>query len=236
MTDSKPKPSEIEGHVFVVTYGRSGSTLVQNLLNSIPGYCIRGENNNALGMLARSWHEVQGNTILRNLASNGVETTAEHPWFGGENIDAARLGRSLARVFSREILSPPPGTRVSGFKEIRWTNEGTSLPVALNFLVSFLKNSRFIFNTRDHDEVVRSGWWASMDPDKVKAKLVKAEAAYDHYMTRHPERCLHIHYNDYVADHGKLRAMFDFLGEAFDPDRVAAVMGQELTHLKDNTT
>lgn len=234
MTESKPKPAGIEGHVFVVTYGRSGSTLVQNLLNAIPGYCIRGENNNTLGLMARSWHEVQSNTILNNLARNGVETSPEHPWYGGEKINAKRYGRSLAQVFSREILSPPPGTRVAGFKEIRWANEGTPLPISLNFLAGFLKNSRFIFNTRDHDEVARSGWWATMDPDKVKARLAKAEAAFTQYRTRHPERCLHIHYNDYVSDHTKLKPMFDFLGEPFDLDRVDAVMSRELTHLKED--
>lgn len=36
------------GYLFVVTYGRSGSTLVQGLLNSIPGYLIRGENRGVL--------------------------------------------------------------------------------------------------------------------------------------------------------------------------------------------
>ncbi len=31
-----------------MTYGRSGSTLVQGILDSIPGYLIRGENRDAL--------------------------------------------------------------------------------------------------------------------------------------------------------------------------------------------
>ena len=35
-------------HVFVMTYGRSGSTLLMGLLNSIPGYLIRGENRHAM--------------------------------------------------------------------------------------------------------------------------------------------------------------------------------------------
>src|SRR5688572_1085508 len=35
------------GHLFIVTYGRSGSTLLQGVLNSIPGYLIRGENDGA---------------------------------------------------------------------------------------------------------------------------------------------------------------------------------------------
>jgi len=30
-------------YVFVVTYGRSGSTLMQGLLNALPGVLVRGE-------------------------------------------------------------------------------------------------------------------------------------------------------------------------------------------------
>ena len=37
--------------VFIFTYGRSGSTLLMGLLNSLPHYCIRGENNNLLHRL-----------------------------------------------------------------------------------------------------------------------------------------------------------------------------------------
>ena len=40
MVDFQPK----DGFVFVVTYGRSGSTLLQTVLQSIDGYFIRGEN------------------------------------------------------------------------------------------------------------------------------------------------------------------------------------------------
>ena len=39
------------GYVFVMTYGRSGSTLLMGLLNTIPGYLIRGENDDALRFL-----------------------------------------------------------------------------------------------------------------------------------------------------------------------------------------
>ena len=38
-------------YVFVMTYGRSGSTLLMGLLNTIPGYLIRGENDDALRFL-----------------------------------------------------------------------------------------------------------------------------------------------------------------------------------------
>ena len=41
--------------LFVVTYGRSGSTLVQGLLNAMPGVLVRGENNLFVLPLFRSW-------------------------------------------------------------------------------------------------------------------------------------------------------------------------------------
>src|SRR6056297_391020 len=51
--------SAVEKSVFVVTYGRSGSTLVQNLLNGLPGACVRGENENLLAPLVRAWDIVR---------------------------------------------------------------------------------------------------------------------------------------------------------------------------------
>lgn len=38
----------LKRNIFIVTYGRSGSTLLQNLLMTIPGCIIRGENHNAM--------------------------------------------------------------------------------------------------------------------------------------------------------------------------------------------
>ena len=44
----KLEPREDLGYLFVLTYGRSGSTLLQGILNSIPGYLVRGENRQIL--------------------------------------------------------------------------------------------------------------------------------------------------------------------------------------------
>ena len=41
-------------YLFVITYGRSGSTVLLNLLNAIEGYTIRGENCGIVSHLART--------------------------------------------------------------------------------------------------------------------------------------------------------------------------------------
>lgn len=50
--------NQAEAFVFLVTYGRAGSTLTQKYLNSLPDVCVRGENGNLLYHLFRAFHVV----------------------------------------------------------------------------------------------------------------------------------------------------------------------------------
>jgi hypothetical protein len=88
-----------------------------------------------------------------------------------------------------------------------------------------------VFNTRNHADVARSGWWAKQDPKTVIATLQKAEETFANYWTKFPDRCHHVHYDDYVADPQSLKSLFDFLGETWDPEMVDSVMTTRLRHL-----
>lgn len=230
-----------QGHVFVVTYGRSGSTLLQNVLNAIPGYLIRGENENLLWPLVQAW------TIARDSGEIRARREARRqnrqpdpryglqidPWFGAELIEPPELGRALARVFTDEVLKPGPGTRVTGFKEIRFHLAGERMPSYFDFMLNFFPGSRLVFNTRNLDDVKKSGWWASYDDAAFRAEVGTADAGYRAYAEAHPKRTIVMHYDDYKGRPQAFRRLFDFLGEPFDADRVAEVIGQRLDHLKD---
>jgi hypothetical protein len=221
-----------DGYVFVVTYGRSGSTVVQNLLNAIPGYCIRGENGNALSGLARSWHAINTAEPRQGLKARAQPSTPEEPWFGAERIEPHRYGNYLANVFVREVLALPAGTRVGGFKEIRFHAEPLFFPAYMGFIRRFFPKARFVFNTRDHDAVLKSGWWTDMDETRARALLDQAETLFAAQIAAHPDRCLRLRYEDYDGNPEGMRPLFDFLGEPFDAARVAAVLDRRLTHLQ----
>ena len=239
---NNPPPSGTpEGYVFIVTYGRSGSTLLQNLLNQIDGYCIRGENNNALFHIARAWDAVahSGEMAKRRKAARESGTspipsfgTSSDPWYGAEISDCDAFGRGLVDGFVRAVLSPEPGTRIAGFKEIRYHTHKEFFDTYLDFMSRFFPRARFIFNTRDLDAVAKSGWWAQMNPQAVRKKLEPADRLFRNYAERNQERCLMLHYDDYNGHPEELRPLLDFLGEPFDVDLVSRVMTQRLDHMR----
>jgi Sulfotransferase family len=222
----------IDSTLFVVTYGRSGSTLLQNLLNALPGYVLRGENANLLRGLVQSWQGLRQSEQGANMRLVGQPSGPYQPWYGYEAIEADRLGRDLAQVFVRNVLRPAEDTRVVGFKEIRWHEDPALFEPMLEFLQRYMPRARFIFNTRDHAEVSRSGWWKTMEPAVVCQELEQAEALYAKWQAAHPESCLALHYNDYIRGPEAWRGLFDFLGEPFDPDLVQATLDRKLMHMK----
>jgi hypothetical protein len=229
MCDAFQRP---DAFTFIVTYGRSGSTLLQNLLNTIPGYQIRGENNNALLHLAQSVHAVRTQEQLLNRRKTGQPTEPTDPWFGGELVFPEEYGKALADAFIQTVLKPGPGVRVAGFKEIRFHTEPQYFWIYLNFIFENFPNVRFVFNTRQHQDVAQSGWWADQEPVEVILTLQRAEKLFIEYQKSFPERCHRVHYDDYVADPQTLRPLFSFLDEEWDAKMVDWVMNTRLDHLR----
>ncbi len=229
MTDLYPN---LQKTIFVVTYGRSGSTLLQNMLNALPGHILRGENANLLAPLVRAWHDLrtseQGAKMRRARAPSGPH----QPWYGYEAIDPEQLGRDLAKVFLRDVLRPEADTRVIGFKEIRWHSEPDLFAPTLEFLHRYMPAAHFIFNTRDLAQVARSGWWKTMKREGVLAELEQAEALYATWQAAHPECSLAMHYNAYITGPEAWRWLFDFLDQPFDGDLVQTVLDRKLMHMK----
>jgi len=210
-------PQRDLNHLFVVTYGRSGSTLLMGVLNTIPGFLIRGENRDALHHLYR-FHS----TMLAesNRGPKRKLNQPTHPFFGIAGFPAQKSLRQIRRLATDTVLRPDEDTRVTGFKEIRWYQQDLEEYVA--WLQQVFPSARFLVNTRNHEDVLKSKWWAEGEDksehlaDIERRILTLAESLGD--------AAYRVHYDDYVADPVALRGMFEWLGEPFDEATVRETM------------
>lgn len=208
------------GYVFVCTYGRSGSTLLQGVLNSIPGYLIRGENRQAM----RHLYDMHQLLMRQKRSHSGFINRNEplpvtHPFHGIDGYPNS-AHKSYRRLALELLLRPDEDTRVTGFKEIRWADE--DVVGYVRFLRNVFPDARFIINTRDLDAVSRSAWWAD-DPD-ARGKLEQAEARLAEIDQDLGDASYRVHYDDYVADPSVLAGLYAWLGEDFDLERVRGVL------------
>ena len=206
-------------YLFVVTYGRSGSTLLQGILNSIPGYLIRGENGGALYHLFRFHSTIEWE---RDQNRRGQILDSRSPYFGIDEYASDQAVSDMRALVVRNLLRPSPGVRVVGFKEIRWFQR--EWEDYLDFIERLFPDARFIINTRNLNEVAKSQWWAKCD-DPL-ATLTRQEERLDRIAERLDGTAYRVHYDDYVADSRVLSGLFAWLGEPFDRSVVDDVMSR----------
>lgn len=204
-------------YLFVVTYGRSGSTLLMGLLNTLPGYLIRGENRDALH------HLFLFDKTMRTESGRGPRRRLReptHPFYGIAGYPKERAVRQLRRIATDTVMRPQEDTRVTGFKEIRWYHPDLEEYVA--WLAEVFPGARFLVNTRNHEDVLRSKWWAEGE-DKSQ-HLLELEKRILELADSLGDAAYRVHYDDYVADPSVLRGLFSWLGEEFDEATVRATM------------
>lgn len=205
-------------YLFIVTYGRSGSTLLQGILSSIPGYLIRGENGGV------AYHLYQFHAIAEHSRiSHPGWRSSRSAWFGIGGYPTRLALKELRGLMLATLIRPEKDSRVVGFKEIRWRQ--SDLDEYVGFLRAVFPGARFVINTRNLDDVVVSQWWAKKSDSREV--LAEAEERMLALKTSLGDDAYHIHHDDYVHDVRKLRGLFDWLGEEFDESRVKEVMNKK---------
>lgn len=212
-------------HLLIVTYGRSGSTLLQGLLNSIDGVLIRGENNNLFFRLFETHQELEATKVKHP----GSEKVGD-PWFGMQEVDPQSFLNDLQPAARNLLLgNHPEPVECLGFKEVRYTRCGDALHDYLDFLRQLFPQSGMLFNTRELSDVVRSGWWAEQDSEQVTAELSALESAFRAY-AENREDCFFIDYADLTGQTENLAAMYEFIGAEYNPSVVRKVLAQPHSH------
>ena len=218
--------------ILIVTYGRSGSTLLQGVLNSIPGVLIKGENKNFLFPIFLAYER------LWALHGTGIKTP-KHPWYGSGEFDPTQFAKDLSLPIKNQLTGNHKEVLCYGFKEVRYAWTADNLPDLsqlrdfnvferyLNFLTLVFPNTCFVFNTRDVSAVAESAWWVKRDKQWVKGHIEAVEKLFHQYAEKYSERSFLVDYSDVTKQTKKLSDLFAFLGADYDAGRISEVLAIE---------
>jgi len=210
--------------VFVVTYGRSGSTLLQGLLNAIPGYRIYGENAGFLFKLQESYEALLS---AHSHLANPKNDNESQPWFGSSRFDEEFVTLEFRRFVNKMLFQPyvDRAYRVFGFKEIRFNEIGhEKIDKYLKFVKTLFPKAAVIFNTRNIGDVLKSGWWRSNYWAGLPKQLSDFHEFCDRFSKENPDYSIHITYDELILpDRKEVYRLFDFLGESLGDDELERV-------------
>jgi hypothetical protein len=218
-------------YLTVVTYGRTGSTVLQAALNALPGVVVRGENYSALRGL-NAYVQALAETADRHHAGK-----PGHPWYGSARLDPAAVVADLREHVLNTVLRPRADTTWIGFKEVRYEpGHFAGYDDLLNYLLFLDKlfpGIAYVFNVRNPQDAARSGWW----PDNANAQDVLtttrawlSDAASDLTRMLGSGRAVLVDYDEWDGHPEVLIESFAELGLPRDDAAVTAAVGTRLGH------
>jgi hypothetical protein len=150
----------------------------------------------------------------------------EHAYYGVPEANFESFYELCSAIAYRFIVpeSKIATTRCYGFKEIRYVDFPEETSGYLDFLRSIFPSCKIVFNTRNLDDVRKSGWWSQQDQEKTKQVLSHLEAMFDDYLRKNAANCFHITYEDLIGNAQRVRELFLFLGEDYSDEFLASAL------------
>ena len=236
-----------ERPIFIGSMSRSGSTLLQRVLNTHPGLAIWGEHGGLLTGITKSLELAQSKDVIRNLetgfasrdlVAHDSDQRSFAPWvspFRSEDWVTA-IRSTLLNLYTAELSSEVRW----GFKEIRYGYDEHSM------LMSLFPGAHLIVLARDVEGFVLSRYFAFGNKDfNLETDVGRTEASrrcrqlatgwakrYDELlrvMSETPGRTSVVMYSDLTAGSQRPAQLFEELGEvAPDAARLDAVFDVQL--------
>lgn len=217
-------------YVFVVTYGRSGSTLVQGLLNTLPRVLMRGENGFYLLPLFHAMASVDGfrHTHLRH------HPRAQNSAFYGLHVIKPRSFVTMTRTLvTGHLLGrvDPQSVDVLGFKEVLWYRvQPAETGPFFDFLDRAFPGCLYVLNEREHARVVGSGFWQAKDEGTVLEAIERVEDIQGFLRRTRPERTLDVRYelltsDDPAVSEAQLKSLAEFVHGSCDDHLLETMRG-----------
>jgi hypothetical protein len=193
-TAPTPQAQARRTFVFVVTYGRSGSTLLQGVLNVLPETIVRGENGMYVLELFQAHRRA---TSFAAAHASHRPRRVQSAFYGTHLVTDRRLAMQersllLAMLVPRNALKR---ARRVGFKEVAWHRiPAEDTEAFFDWFELVFPEARYVLNTRKIEDAVASGFWRSRDRDEALAAMRRVVEIQDYLRSSRPGRVLDTRY------------------------------------------
>ena len=210
--------------ILICAVGRSGSTLLQRIINTIPSADIRGENGNIILHLLRAYQSLDSPMLINNNKpyTEYLNHNIKPAWYN--NFDKASMQNGI-KALIMQYLNKDNSSKILGFKEVRYNTYDD-----INTLLTFKKifpSTKIICHIRNDIESQSKSAWFSKDPDPI-ANIVNRSNILKQFQENNKDVYLST-YED-MFDMKKLRNLFRFLNKesSFDVAKINDVLSVNL--------
>jgi hypothetical protein len=211
-----------------VAYGRSGSTLVQGLLNTLPRTLVRGENNLYILPLYRAMASARD--FKRKYGRGTTRPTSA--FYGLPALRPAHFADSTRDLVVKQLLGNARRADfdVVGFKEVRWQRVRKHEEAGFfDFMDKAFPGAQYVLNHRNLEDVAGSGFWQGLQPGAVRHAVRRTEHIQEHLRSTRPDRVFDTRYelltaqDDDDAVEKQLRGLAEFVVGSCDEALVGAM-------------
>jgi len=214
--------------VLICATGRSGSTTLQRLLNTIPNSNFCGENFGALNSLLEFYNRLKYSSTFHipghftpTTYDKVIEQKIKPSWYN--SYDFVKTAEMIRQLIIN-LFKDEESTNIWGFKEIRY--DSTNILLIKEFKELF-PQTKVIIQLRDIKSQMKSGWFKG---DKNAANhLLKTNLALHNFYLKNRDFVYFTTFHK-MFDKKNLRDIFRYIGceEHFDEKKIDDVLKNNL--------
>lgn len=215
--------------VLICATGRSGSTTMQRIINTIPNSNICGENFAAINSLLEFYRRIK-NTTINNIPGHITPFTYEYlikknikpSWYNSYNFNQVV---HLIKVMIINMFKNSDTTNIWGFKEIRY--DGGNINYIKDFKELF-PQTKVIIQIRDNVVNQSKSDWFKKDKNAIQF-LSKTNKDFIHFSLENKEWCYLTSFEK-MFDRNNLQNIFKFIEckEFYDENKITEVLNNNI--------
>jgi hypothetical protein len=215
--------------VLICATGRSGSTTMQRIINSVPNSNICGENFGAINSLLEFYKRIKTTTFdyvpghLRPASYEDIVSKDVKPsWYNSYNFQQTV---SMIKILIASLFKNKEATNIWGFKEIRYDNG------AIKYLKEFKElfpQTKVIIQVRGNIAAQSQSSWLKKDKNAIQYLNALNNEFYNFY-NQNKEWCYFTTFEK-MFDMENIKKIFEFIdcSQYYDQSKIKQILDNNI--------